>query len=519
MYVPEGGRVEGGEQEVIHQVVTLLTSTASLVVLVLATFFCGMCYCFGGSKPDYDDDEGTTGFRNSDQEQKWPILNRSASLGERGAKNGGRNQSPVFVHQSSLRPRSESDESVAANNDESIATGYGTMGDSSIATRTTVDRAHVEVVDSFAQTSFEFEKRSQVGDKSATLPPELSNKRSETPKKSVMFRSQSVDPSLIPSERLKPNVGVEHIQPDPSKLAQSQLGNGNGQAEAIGIAQGLDDDSMQFGEELGKIQFSLMYDFPDQTLVLRIVKANHLPAKDFSGTSDPFVKIMLLPDKKVKMETKVKRKNLNPIWNESFHFEGYPYSKIQERVLHLQVLDYDRFSRNDPIGEINLPLAEIDLTHEKLYWRSLTPSKKSSGKLGSLLISLCYAPTAGRITITVLKCQNLAAKDITGKSDPYVKIWHMHKDKRVEKKKTVIKYHTLNPVYNESFVFNIPLDRIRDTTFVVSVLDKDRLSKNDMIGGILLGARTSPAEMSHWNEMMSKPRTNIAKWHVLKGVN
>ncbi|XP_030844494.1 uncharacterized protein LOC115925184 isoform X2 [Strongylocentrotus purpuratus] len=158
MYVPEGGRVEGGEQEVIHQVVTLLTSTASLVVLVLATFFCGMCYCFGGSKPDYDDDEGTTGFRNSDQEQKWPILNRSASLGERGAKNGGRTQSPVFVHQSSLRPRSESDESVAANNDESIATGYGTMGDSSIATRTTAE-AHVEVADSFAQTSFEFESR------------------------------------------------------------------------------------------------------------------------------------------------------------------------------------------------------------------------------------------------------------------------------------------------------------------------------------------------------------------------
>eukprot|EP00057_Strongylocentrotus_purpuratus_P029455 XP_011683929.1 PREDICTED: synaptotagmin-7 isoform X3 [Strongylocentrotus purpuratus] len=463
MYVPEGGRVEGGEQEVIHQVVTLLTSTASLVVLVLATFFCGMCYCFGGSKPDYDDDEGTTGFRNSDQEQKWPILNRSASLGERGAKNGGRNQSPVFVHQSSLRL-------------QNFAHDVGSM--------------YAEPV------------------QPATKPGILHTVHSEP---AMSLQSES--------ERLKPNVGVEHIQPDPSKLAQSQLGNGNGQAEAIGIAQGLDDDSMQFGEELGKIQFSLMYDFPDQTLVLRIVKANHLPAKDFSGTSDPFVKIMLLPDKKVKMETKVKRKNLNPIWNESFHFEGYPYSKIQERVLHLQVLDYDRFSRNDPIGEINLPLAEIDLTHEKLYWRSLTPSKKSSGKLGSLLISLCYAPTAGRITITVLKCQNLAAKDITGKSDPYVKIWHMHKDKRVEKKKTVIKYHTLNPVYNESFVFNIPLDRIRDTTFVVSVLDKDRLSKNDMIGGILLGARTSPAEMSHWNEMMSKPRTNIAKWHVLKGVN
>ena len=38
---------------------------------------------------------------------------------------------------------------------------------------------------------------------------------------------------------------------------------------------------MMVGDDLGKIQFSLMYDFPDQTLVLRIVKANHLPAKDF----------------------------------------------------------------------------------------------------------------------------------------------------------------------------------------------------------------------------------------------
>lgn len=52
------------------------------------------------------------------------------------------------------------------------------------------------------------------------------------------------------------------------------------------------------------------------------MKAQELPAKDFSGTSDPFVKIYLLPDKKHKLETKVKRKNLNPHWNETFLFEG-----------------------------------------------------------------------------------------------------------------------------------------------------------------------------------------------------
>ena len=75
-------------------------------------------------------------------------------------------------------------------------------------------------------------------------------------------------------------------------------------------------------KKLGRIQFSIHYDFPEQTLTLRIIRATDLVAKDFSGTSDPYVKIMLLPDKKRKLMTNVKRKNLNPRWNEVFAFEG-----------------------------------------------------------------------------------------------------------------------------------------------------------------------------------------------------
>lgn len=74
--------------------------------------------------------------------------------------------------------------------------------------------------------------------------------------------------------------------------------------------------------KLGKIQFNLCYDFQNLTLTLKIHKATGLPAKDFSGTSDPYVKILLLPDKKHKLLTKVKKKNLNPHWNECFLFEG-----------------------------------------------------------------------------------------------------------------------------------------------------------------------------------------------------
>lgn len=76
------------------------------------------------------------------------------------------------------------------------------------------------------------------------------------------------------------------------------------------------------GEKLGRIQFHLSYDFHEMTLTLKIIRAVELAAKDFSGTSDPYVKIMLLPDKKHKLQTNIKRRNLNPRWNEVFAFEG-----------------------------------------------------------------------------------------------------------------------------------------------------------------------------------------------------
>lgn len=60
--------------------------------------------------------------------------------------------------------------------------------------------------------------------------------------------------------------------------------------------------------------------FPFQ-LIVGILQAQDLAAMDMGGTSDPYVKVYMLPDKKKKFETKVQRKNLCPVFNETFTFK------------------------------------------------------------------------------------------------------------------------------------------------------------------------------------------------------
>lgn len=60
---------------------------------------------------------------------------------------------------------------------------------------------------------------------------------------------------------------------------------------------------------------------------------------------------------------------------------GFPYEKVRERTLYLQVLDYDRFSRNDPIGEVSIPLNKVELGQLKTFWKDLKPCSDGSVSL------------------------------------------------------------------------------------------------------------------------------------------
>jgi len=271
---------------------------------------------------------------------------------------------------------------------------------------------------------------------------------------------------------------------------------------------------------LGKLQYELKYDFNTQTLSVTVCQAMELPAMDMGGVSDPYVKVFLLPETKgmKKFETKVNRKTLNPFFNETFQFKNLPYADTFEKTLMFTIFDYDRFSKHDRIGEIKIPLSMVDLAQTINEWKDIESNKEDDQYLGDICFSLRYVPTSGKLTIGILECKKLKKMDITGASDPYVKIKLLDsKGKRIgKKKKTTVKNANLNPYYNESFVFVVEEMSLSKVNLEITVLDYDLLGGSDPIGKVMLGKNRKKLEKKHWVEMIENPRRPIIHWHVLK---
>ncbi|XP_058487479.1 synaptotagmin-2 isoform X3 [Solea solea] len=270
-------------------------------------------------------------------------------------------------------------------------------------------------------------------------------------------------------------------------------------------------------EKLGKLQYSIEYDFENTKLTVGILQAADLMSMDSGGTSDPYVKVHLFPDKKKKYDTKVHKKTLNPVFNETFVFKQLPYEELGGKTLVMSVYDYDRFSKHDVIGEVKIPMNTIDLGRPIEEWKDLeSADQEEPEKLGDICISLRYVPTAGKLTVCILEAKNLKKMDACGLSDPYVKIQLLQGGKRLKKKKTTVKKNTLNPYYNESFSFEIPLEQMQKILVAVTVFDYDKIGKNDAIGKIFVGSKASGLGLKHWSDMLANPRRPIAQWHPLQ---
>lgn len=80
---------------------------------------------------------------------------------------------------------------------------------------------------------------------------------------------------------------------------------------------------------------------PVGLLHVNIIRAQNLLKKDLLGTSDPYVKLSLTGENLPAKKTTIKKRNLNPVWNE--HFKLIVKDPITQ-VLQLEVFDWDKVS-------------------------------------------------------------------------------------------------------------------------------------------------------------------------------
>ncbi|XP_043547543.1 synaptotagmin-like protein 2 isoform X3 [Chiloscyllium plagiosum] len=280
----------------------------------------------------------------------------------------------------------------------------------------------------------------------------------------------------------------------------------------------------------GKIQFSLDYVDKLKEFHIFVVRCSDLAAaEEKKNRSDPYVKSYLLPDKikTGKRKTTVKKRTLNPVYNEILRYK-IDKASLMAQTLNLSVWHNDTFGRNSFLGEVEVELRKWDWSNKKMDWHDLKPrtiSANRTGDKGSLKVAFRYIPQGykgkktGEVQIWVKEASNLP-QIRPSRLDPFVKCFILPDTSRKSRQKTRVVKKSTNPVFNHTMVYDgFSTEDLKDACVELSVWDHDKLI-NHFLGGLRIGLGTGKSygltvdwmdsteeEISVWDKMMTHPNT------------
>ncbi|XP_057798945.1 synaptotagmin-3 isoform X1 [Salvia miltiorrhiza] len=241
---------------------------------------------------------------------------------------------------------------------------------------------------------------------------------------------------------------------------------------------------------------------PVGILHVRVIRATKLLKMDLLGLSDPYVKLNLSGEKHPSKKTSVKKKTLNPEWNEEFKLS---VKDPQSQMLHINVYDWDKVGSHDRLGTQVFPLKMLMPNEAKQVTLDLLKdtgiSDVNKKQRGQLFLELTYAPfredndsfsgildgysrkdsvmdralsnisTTGAAGLLLVTVQG--AQDVEGSrhNNPYALIIF-----RGETKKSKMMRKTRNPMWNEEFQFLLEEPPLQDKIHVKVMSKRTSLS-------------------------------------------
>ncbi|KAD2392718.1 hypothetical protein E3N88_39695 [Mikania micrantha] len=238
---------------------------------------------------------------------------------------------------------------------------------------------------------------------------------------------------------------------------------------------------------------------PVGVLHVKVVEAAKLMKMDILGLSDPYVKLKLSGEMLPSKKTTIKKKTLNPVWNETFKLL---VKDPQAQTLQVNVYDWDKVGSHDRLGMQMVPLKlltpnkTMNLTLDLLKNTNIVDPHKKQQR-GQIMMEMTYAPfkedndvlsgpltpvnkendmgpasrTPGGAGVLLVTIQG--AEDVEGEhhNNPYAMVIF-----RGEKKKTKIIKRTRDPKWNEEFQFMLEEPPIHDKIHVKIMSRRTRMS-------------------------------------------
>ncbi|XP_008281640.1 synaptotagmin-16 [Stegastes partitus] len=293
----------------------------------------------------------------------------------------------------------------------------------------------------------------------------------------------------------------------------------------------------------GDLVLSLEYHPDSEKLLVSVVAARDIPDKARSGMDSWQVHMVLLPSKKQRHKTSVQRGSL-PHFNETFRFSRLEPSDLQMSAVRFRLYALGgRMSRERMMGEKVLRLGGLDpdggtmettlvleprsnlkSVDSQLSLSAVSQSDSASstqslthGGVPELLVGLSYNATTGRMSVELIKGSHFRNLAINRPPDTYGRLTLLNSvGQEISRCKTSVRRGQPNPVYKETFVFQVALFQLSDVTLLVSIYNRRSMKRKEMVGWIALGQNSSgEEEQLHWQDMKESRGQQVCRWHVL----
>ncbi|RZF47421.1 hypothetical protein LSTR_LSTR007348 [Laodelphax striatellus] len=227
---------------------------------------------------------------------------------------------------------------------------------------------------------------------------------------------------------------------------------------------------------------------------------------------------------------------------ESFLFHRVNPEDVNSMGVRIRLYGCERMRRERMIGETAIGFSSVNLELETNIWLCLEPranitlntsscdllslarsdstgstASMQHGGVPELLIGLAYNGTTGRLAVEIVKGSHFRNLAMTRAPDTYVKLSLVSSSgQEMARSKTSVRRGQPNPLFKETFMFQVALFQLPEVTLMISVYNRRPMKRKEMIGWFSLGLNGSgEEEFSHWEDMRQVKGEQLCRWHVL----